>query len=91
MGGEWKTVESPERHAPEASSRKPLKAYLLLGLAVITCPCHLPLLLAVLAGTALAGSLSQYFGLAFLGLTVIFVPALYLGLRALREREQRRT
>jgi mercuric ion transport protein len=53
-----------------------VKGYLLLGLAVLTCPCHLPLLLAVLAGTGLAGALSQHFGLAFLLLSVIFVASL---------------
>lgn len=84
-------MESLDRPMPDAPSRKPLKAYLLLGLAAVTCPCHLPLVLAILAGTALAGSLSQYFGLAFLVFTVIFVPTLYLGLRALRESGQRRT
>lgn len=61
-----------------------LKGYLLLGLAFITCPCHLPLLLAVLAGTGLAGVLSRHFGVAFLLLTVIFVASLFLGLRALK-------
>lgn len=84
-------MESPERPMPAAPSRKPLTAYLLLGLAVVTCPCHLPLVLAVLAGTALAGALSQYLGLAFLVLTAIFVPSLFLGLRALKGSEQRRT
>jgi len=67
--------------------RRSLKGYLLLGLAVVTCPCHLPLLLAVLAGTSVAGVLSQYVGLAVLALTLIFVPALLLGLRALRRAE----
>ncbi len=64
-----------------------MKGYLLLGLAFVACPCHLPLLLAVLAGTSLAGVLSQYVGLAFLALTLIFVPTLLLGLRALRRAE----
>lgn len=67
---------------------KSLKGYLLLGLAVLTCPCHLPILLAVLAGTGLAGALSQYVGVAVLALTVIFVASLVLGLRALRAAEQ---
>lgn len=67
--------------------RRSVKGYLLLGLAIVTCPCHLPLLLAVLAGTSLAGVLGQYFGLTFLALTLIFVPTLLLGLRALRRAE----
>lgn len=68
-----------------------LKGYLLLGLAVLTCPCHLPILLAVLAGTALAGALSQYVGMAFVALTVIFVASLVLGLRALKAAGPDRT
>ncbi|MGH7320827.1 MAG: broad-spectrum mercury transporter MerE [Candidatus Rokuibacteriota bacterium] len=68
-----------------------MKSSLLLGLAVVTCPCHLPVLLAVLAGTSVAGVLSQYVGLAVLALTLIFVPALLLGLRALGRAEPRGT
>ncbi len=61
-----------------------VKGYLLLGLAFVTCPCHLPILLAILAGTGLAGALSEYVGLAFLLLSVVFVASLWLGLRAVR-------
>ncbi|MBI2466867.1 MAG: mercury resistance protein [Candidatus Rokubacteria bacterium] len=67
-----------------------VKGYLLLGLAVLTCPCHLPILLAVLAGTGLAGALSQYFGAIFLALSVIFVASLFLGLRVLKAADQQR-
>ncbi len=67
-----------------------MKGSLLLGLAFVTCPCHLPLLLAVLAGTGLAGALSQHVGLVFLTLSVIFVLSLILGLKALRGGAQRR-
>ena len=61
-----------------------LKGYLLLGLAFVTCPCHLPLLLAILAGTGLAGVLSQYLGVTALALSVIFLASLLLGLKALK-------
>lgn len=67
-----------------AARPRSLKGYLLLGLAFVTCPCHLPLLLAVLAGTALAGTLSQYLWIAAAALTVIFLASLLLGLRALK-------
>lgn len=70
--------------APGPSRPRSLKGYALLGLAVVTCPCHLPILLVVLAGTGLAGALSQYLGLAFLALSAIFIPSLYLGMRALK-------
>lgn len=43
-----------------ASSRQGRKHYVSLGIAVLTCPCHLPLLLAAFAGTAVGGWLSQY-------------------------------
>jgi mercuric ion transport protein len=68
-----------------------VKGYLLPGLAFLTCPCHLPLLVAVLAGTGLAGALSQHVGLAFLVLSVMFGTSLILGLNALREGPRRRT
>ena len=67
-----------------------LKGYLLLGLAFVTCPCHLPLVLAVLAGTSLAGVLNEHFGIAFLALTAIFLALLLVGLRALKGGEHRR-
>ncbi len=68
-----------------------MKGYLLLGLAFVTCPCHLPLLLVVLAGTGLAGALSQHVGLAFVVLSVMFATSVILGLKALRGHGQRRT
>lgn len=72
-----------------ALQRRPLKAYLLLGLAVITCPCHLPLLLAILAGTALTGAINPYLGVAFVAMTVIFVVSLLYGLKAWRQAERK--
>ena len=68
-----------------------LKGHVLLGLAFLTCPCHLPILLAVLAGTGLAGALSQYFGVAFMALSVIFTVSVFLGLKALKGSEQRKS
>lgn len=82
-------MTTPEelRSAPSRS----LKGYFLLGLAFVTCPCHLPILLVVLAGTGLAGAISQHFGLAFLVLSAIFVASLFLGLKALKSREPSRS
>lgn len=84
-------MTSRELPPESASPPKSMKGYLLLGLAFVTCPCHLPLLLVVLAGTGLAGALSQYFGVAFLVLTVIFIASLALGLKAIKGSDQRRT
>lgn len=80
------TTPGQLRSTPRAS----LKGYLLLGLTFVTCPCHLPILLAILAGTGLAGVLSQYFGLIFFVLTSIFIASLVLGLNILKRGEQRR-
>lgn len=68
----------------EPAPRTSPKGYLLLGLALLTCPCHLPILLALLAGTGLAGVVGQHFALAFGALAVVFVGSVLLGLRALR-------
>lgn len=46
--------------------------YLWVTLAAVTCPCHLPILVAVLSGTAFGAFLSNHFGLALLALTVLF-------------------
>jgi len=49
----------------------------------LACPCHLiitlPLLLSLLAGTALGSFLSQNSGLAYTGASIYFVVALALG------------
>jgi len=67
--------------------RTSLKGYVLLGLAVLTCPCHLPILLALLAGSGLAGIVARHFGLVFGALAAVFVGSLLLGLRALRSTQ----
>lgn len=41
--------------------------------AVVTCPCHLPLLLAVLGGTALGAALSEHMMIAIVAFTILFV------------------
>lgn len=72
---------------PEPARTRSLKGYLLLGLAFVTCPCHLPLLLGVLAGTGVAGVLGAYLGVAVVALGVVFIVSLVLGLRYLKPRE----
>lgn len=67
--------------------RSPWKRYLSLGLAVLTCPCHLPLILVVLGGTALGGWLRQYSGVVFLAMLGVFGLALLHGLGALSRRQ----
>lgn len=58
-----------------------LTGYLLLITAALTCPCHLPLLWAILGGTALAAFLKQHVVLTVIGLTSVFVFALIGGLK----------
>ncbi|UJM95508.1 MULTISPECIES: broad-spectrum mercury transporter MerE [Rhodanobacter] len=55
-------------------------------LALLTCPCHLPLLALLLSGTAAGAALSNHFGVAILGLATLFILSLTSALRALRKR-----
>ena len=56
------------------------KRVLSLGLAIATCPCHVPMFLGLLAGTVLGAWLQQYVLVAFLAMSGVFVLALYYGL-----------
>ena len=62
------------------------KQYLSVGVAIITCPCHLPILVGALAGTMLGGWLSQHTLVVTLGMAGIFVLALLYSCRALPRR-----
>jgi predicted MFS family arabinose efflux permease len=52
------------------------------SLAVITCPCHLPLVLpivlGVLAGTPIAAWITQHVGWVYGGMAVVFLMSLLL-------------
>ena len=71
---------------PIASPRRGWKPYASLGLAMLTCPCHLPLLLGALAGTALGVWMRQYALVVFLAMLGLFVGALWYGFSALDRR-----
>ncbi len=47
--------------------------YLMAALAIATCPCHLPLLLVLLGGTAFGAALSEHTAVLFVALTLLFV------------------
>jgi mercuric ion transport protein len=49
--------------------------YLMAAIAILTCPCHLPILLVVLSGTALGALVSEHQRLAAIGLTVLFLAS----------------
>jgi mercuric ion transport protein len=51
--------------------------YVMGALALLTCPCHLPILLAILSGTAAGSFLSANLGTAALILLPIFLLSAY--------------
>ena len=67
-------------------TRRPVTRYLWGVLAVLTCPCHLPILAAVLAGTTAGAFLGEHWGVAALALTALFVLAVARLLRAFKEK-----
>ncbi len=77
-------MNSPERMPAE--THKPFTGYLWGTLAVLTCPCHLSILAAVLAGTTAGAFLVEYWVITALGLTGLFLLSLARALRAFRER-----
>lgn len=58
-----------------------MRRSLLLGLAALTCPCHLPLLAALLAGTAQGGFLADNLPLALVAFGSLFGLSLWLWAR----------
>jgi mercuric ion transport protein len=67
-----------------------VKKFLSLGLAALTCPCHAPLLVVLLAGTALGGWLSQHLFFVFLAMTGVFILSLLYGFGSLSGRSTAR-
>ena len=51
------------------------------AVAVLTCPCHLPVLAVLLAGTALGGLLAEHIGIALAVLTVLFIASAWSAVR----------
>lgn len=60
-----------------------LKGVGMLALAAVACPCHLPILLALLGGTTVGALLAGHPLPVFVLLGVVFVGALIVGLRTL--------
>lgn len=58
-----------------------MRRHLLLGVAALTCPCHVPLLAALLAGTALGGFLTDNLALALVAFGLLFGTSLWLWAR----------
>ncbi len=55
--------------------------YLMATVAMVTCPCHLPILVAVLSGTALGALLVEHWAWAALALTALFVSSAWAAVR----------
>ena len=53
---------------------------------MLTCPCHLPILAIVLAGTTAGAFIGEYWGIAALTLTGLFVLSVTRLLRAFKDR-----
>ncbi len=77
-------IDSPE-HLP-SETHKPITGYLWGALAVLTCPCHLPILAIVLAGTTAGAFIGEHWGIAALTLTGLFVLSVTRLLRAFKGR-----
>lgn len=60
------------------------RAYTWGLLAVLTCPCHLPILALLLSGTAAGAFLSEHIWLTALALVVLFILAATRAVRAFR-------
>ena len=67
-----------------AGSPRTWRAYAWGALAVLTCPCHLPILAAVLAGTTAGAFIGAHWGIAAIALTGLFVLSVMRVLRAFK-------
>jgi mercuric ion transport protein len=65
-----------------AEASKPITGYLWEVLAVLSCPCHSPILAVVLAGTGAGASLGEHGAIVAIALTGLFVLSLNRLLRA---------
>ena len=65
-----------------------VKGYFAIVSALVLCPCHLPILAAVLAGTAFGAAISEHFSVIFPLTAIYFVGALFLGVRWMTRSEE---
>ena len=64
----------------EREMKEKVKALKWFGLAFITCPCHLVVIIPLLAGTAMGGFLTVHLMVTRIALTVLFAICLYHGI-----------
>jgi mercuric ion transport protein len=70
-----------------ASPLRQAVTYVMGTLAVLTCPCHLPVLLLLLSGTAAGAFLSENIGLVALLLLPVFLLSAIATWRLLDKKE----
>ncbi len=63
------------------------RGYLYALLAVVTCPCHLPVFALLFSGSAVGAFLSDNFATALTIFSLLFIFSLTLAVRALRARQ----
>jgi mercuric ion transport protein len=72
----------PLNHLPQVPRRS---GFGWAALAALTCPCHVPLLALLFAGTAAGAFLDQHLSTVLALMSVVFVPALGLAIRRLNQ------
>ncbi len=72
----------------ESSKGHGLKGYLLAGLAIVTCPCHLVIVVPLLSGTVAGAFLNEHIVVASLLLLLVFILSSVGALRLLRSSPQ---
>lgn len=55
--------------------------YVIAALAVLTCPCHLPIAIALLGSTALGAAMTEHMALAVATFALLFVVSLWTAVR----------
>ena len=81
-----KSLDAAENTEAGSSESKGLLGKVLIGTAFITCPCHLPIYLLLLGGTALGGYLAENKILAAVALTLVFGASLVSGMRMVKTK-----
>lgn len=59
------------------------------AIAVITCPCHVPILAAVLGGTVLGATITEHLGIAVAVLTALFMASAWSAVRLFSRDQQK--
>jgi mercuric ion transport protein len=72
--------------ADKNSLGRRLRTVIVVLFAIISCPCHIPLLLVVLSGTSLGLLLAAHTALAVTLLSAAFIASLAVLIRMLRKR-----